>query len=150
MEEKIIKKQKIRYRKGVIAWEEGELILYPKKLIFFGSKKITIPLNEIENISVNDGFGQGNIIISTGENEYKFFKNNSSMNTTALLFGMNVAAMGDKKISDLEAWRQTIEKYRENGSKLADSSTPLQLLKERLAKGEISLEEYHSLKNVIE
>lgn len=150
MEGKIIKKQKIRYRKGVIAWEEGELILYPQKLVFFGSKKITIPLNEIENISVNDGFGQGNIIISTEEAEYKFFKNNSSMNTTALLFGMNVAAMGDKKISDLEAWRQSIEKLRENGNNLTDSSNSLQLLKERLAKGEISLEEYHSLKKVIE
>lgn len=150
MEERIIKRQKIRYRKGMIAWESGELTLYKDRVEYSGSSKITIPISDIENVSVNDGIGQGNIIISTNKMDYKFFKNNNATGAAAFFLPLDVAVMGDKKISDLESWRQAIENLRFAEDESPITSSPLLLLKERLAKGEITLSEYKELKKELE
>lgn len=95
---------------------------------------------------MNDKIGQEEIIISTNNVDYKFYKKNNDFGIATLFLSLNAAVMGDKKISDLESWRQTIENLRFPKEESNNKNNPLSLLKEKLAKGEIILSEYKELK----
>ncbi len=111
---RILKQEIFRYRERTIGLgEKGTLTLYSDKLDWSGDSHFTILIDSIVTVSVSDGFGTGALIISdSGGGSFKFQKNNNTTTALGLLGDWGVAAMADKKIADLEIWRQMIEKLR--------------------------------------
>ena len=151
--DKIYKKQTFTYDKGfsIFNKEEGELFLYQNRVEFEGGGyTLEFLMSDIVDVSVSDQLGKGYLIISDTEGDYKFYLTNKNTFMLAVFVDVGVAAMGDKKMSDLEAWRIAIDNFRfSDNTKIKEPSDALSILKIRLANGEISIDEFRELKNEI-
>lgn len=66
-------------------------------------------------MSVKDVTGMSTLIINTEENKpYKFVKMNLSTNLLVMTGNYALAAISDKKITEIEYWRLAIENLRGN------------------------------------
>jgi len=92
------------------------LTLYPDRITCKGSAGFVINISEIINVSIKDSYGSGTLMISTSDGKlYGFVKvNKQTVYLSAISGDYLLGAMTDKKISDLEYWRMTIEKLRGN------------------------------------
>ena len=92
--------------------DEGELTLYSNRLVFIGSKKIQIPLNEIINVSVEYEYGYGMLLLKIQNGGFCFLIKTKGAVINAFVWNPLVATALDKKNPSLEYWREEIEKQR--------------------------------------
>ncbi len=114
-ENKVIKRDsfKLWKKKNFGFYESGTLTLYKNRCVWEGSSSFVIKLDDIVNVSISDGFGVGLLSIYDDDRlPYKFQMTNKSTSAIALFLDLGLAAMSDKKISDIEVWRQLIDKFR--------------------------------------
>ena len=150
MKEEILKEQKLEYKKGTLSWQSGLLRLNRTRLVFLQKDVplLEVPVAQLRNILVKHGFGYGveymeiryDSTIGPVIAEFRLF----SWSKWAVSIGEGVA--GRTQIY-LKSWEDVINKLRmkihgPNGTQ----EDPLQILKVRYAKGEISRGEYENMK----
>jgi len=142
----IIKEENLQYVSGTLfGWgERGTLRLTEENLVWIGDKsKFEFKLTNISNVGVGK-WGANNVLqIAYKNNIYKFL----NKDWTVVFFGVE----SDRKYINIADWINKIDDARLNKNKKPDNDEiPLNTLKNRLAKGEISIAEYEILKKLIE
>jgi hypothetical protein len=96
--------------------KKGSLFLYTDRLEWNNGQE-TIRIKDIANISVEDGLGTSILKITTlNGDKYIFQKTRVAITAVAVLGGIEMAALSDKKNYDLEIWRKMIDKLRLEGT----------------------------------
>lgn len=142
---KVIKEEKLNYVSGkLFGWgEQGTLRLTDEKLVWKGSKNnFDFQFNHISNVGVGK-WGANNVLqITYRNNNYKFV----NKDWTVVFFGVEP----DRKYINIDNWIKKIDEVLLNvNNKNSTNESLIDALKLRLAKGEISIEEYEKLKEIL-
>ena len=165
----VLKKERVTYLKSTFVQHKGDLVLTPTTLSFTIQKGLvhkqeetlfSILVANILNVRAKKAFAAGidhlEILYRDGAKERKLLFQRGSVaqwasNAASIGHG---GLMGRVEAISLANWEKAI-----NVAKLANlhpntqaetNKTPLDLLKGRLAKGEVFLEEYKALKEALE
>ena len=111
---RVIKQAQFKlWKKKKFGWpEKGTLTLYNNRLEWNGGGQFTIPIDTIVDVSAVDAPGQGVLKISDGDDLPYTFVQRSGATMAAGLIDPMLTIMASQKVSDVESWREAIDKYR--------------------------------------
>ena len=151
MKEEIVKEQKLDYKKGSLSWQSGLLRLHRTRLVFLHSDvpQLEVPVAQIRNVLVKHGFGYGM--------EYMEIRYDSKIGPVTAEFrlisgskwaiSLGGEGVGGRTQIYLKSWEDAINQLRmEIHAPSVSQEDPLQILKIRYAKGEVSREAYESMR----
>ena len=139
--ENIIKRDEFELIRGFLrGFNKGTLTLYVNRVVWDGREIIEMNIDEID--SVNIGNWNGNQVLD--------IKMNNRSNCRFYPYTqVGIFTASDNSYLYIERWIKLIDKQRfEKDANVGNS--PIVILKARLAKGEISVDEYNELKKILE